>query len=127
MKNETQLDSFLDKRLVKYDRWMAKGQISFSSKVIPVSESLDIKQWVKSTEKVMRVFEVAESIALQDCECRTHYKRCEKPLEVCLLLNKAGVKVVAAGKARQISLQEAADVLKRANESGLVHMNRIIA
>ena len=123
MKNETQLDSFLEKRLTKYDQWMAKGQISFSSKVIPVSESLDAKQWVMPTEQVLRVLEAAESIALQDCECRTHYKRCEKPLEVCLLLNKVGDKAVAQGKARNISLEEATDVLKKANESGLVHLS----
>jgi len=123
MKNKTQLDSFLEKRLTKYDRWMAKGQISFSSKVIPVSESLDAKQWIMPTEQVLQVLEAAESIALQDCECRTHYKLCEKPLEVCLLLNKVGDKAVAQGKARHISLDEATDVLKKANESGLVHMS----
>lgn len=123
MKNEVHLDSFLEKRLTKYDQWMDKGQISFSSKVIPVSESLDAQQWVMPTEQVMQVLETAESIALQDCVCRTHYKRCEKPLEVCLLLNKVGDKAVSQGKARHVSLKEAADILKRANESGLVHMS----
>ena len=123
MKNKTHLDSFLEKRLTKYDQWMDKGQISFSSKVIPVSESLDAKQWVMPTEQVKQVLETAESIALQGCVCRTHYKRCEKPLEVCLLLNKVGDKAVSQGKARHVSLKEAADILKRANESGLVHMS----
>lgn len=32
-------DPFLEKRLVKYDEWLSKEQISYSSKVIPVSES----------------------------------------------------------------------------------------
>ena len=123
MKNTTQLDSFLEKRLARYDQWMAKGQISFSSKVIPIAESLDAKKWVMPTEQVLRVVEAAESIALQDCECRTHYKRCEKPLEVCLLFNKVGDKAVSRGEARHISFKEAADVLKKANESGLVHMS----
>ena len=123
MKKERQLDSFLEERLTKYDRWMAKGQISFSSKVIPVSESLDAKQWIMPTEQVLRVLQAAESIALQDCVCRTHYKRCDKPLEICLLLNKVGEKAVSKGKARHISLEEAADILKKANESGLVHMS----
>ena len=123
MKNKTQLDSFLEKRLTKYDRWMAKGQISFSSKIIPVSESLDAKQWVMPTEKVLRMLEATDSIALQDCECRTHYKLCEKPLEVCLLLNKAGDKAVAQDKARYISFEEVTGVLKKANESGLVHLS----
>lgn len=122
MKNETQLDNFLDKYLTKYDKWMSKGQISFSSKVIPVSESLDAKQWVMPTEQVLHVLEGAESIALQDCACRTHYRRCGKPLEVCLLLNKVGDKFVAQGKALHISFDKATDVLKKANESGLVHM-----
>jgi Pyruvate/2-oxoacid:ferredoxin oxidoreductase delta subunit len=123
MRNETQLDSFLEKRLTKYDQWMAKGKISYSSKVIPVSESLYAKQWVMPTEQVIQVLESAGSIALQDCECRTHYNGCEKPLEVCLLLNKVGDKSVSQGKARHVSLKEAADVLKKANESGLVHMS----
>jgi NAD-dependent dihydropyrimidine dehydrogenase PreA subunit len=123
MKTETPLDAFLEKRLTKYDLWLARGQISFSSKVIPVSESFDAKQWVMPTEQVLRVLEAAESIALQDCVCRTHYKRCEKPLEVCLLLNKVGDKAVAEGDARHISLEEATEVLKKANRSGLVHMS----
>lgn len=123
MEKETPLDAFLEKYLIKYDQWMAKGQISFSSKVIPISESIDSKQWVMPTEQVLRVLESADSIALQDCVCRTHYKRCEKPLDVCMLLNQVGDKVVAQGKARHISLEEAADVLKKANESGLVHMS----
>lgn len=116
MNKEIHLDSFLEKRLNKYDQWMAKRQISFSSKVIPISESLDAKQWIMPTEKVMQVLEAADSIALQDCECRTHYKRCDKPLEVCLLLNKVGDKAVAQHKARHVSLE-------KANENGLVHMN----
>ena len=123
MKKETQIDAFLEKRLTKYDRWMAKGQISFSSKVIPVSESFGAKQWIIPTEQVLRILEAAEFIALQDCVCRTHYKRCDKPLEVCLLLNKAGHKAVVEGKARPISLEKATDVLKKANQSGLVHMS----
>ena len=123
MKNEVHLDSFLEKRLTKHDKWLDKGQISFSSKVIPVSESLNAKQWVLPTEQVMQVLQSSESIALQDCECRTHYKRCEKPLEVCLLLNKVGDKAASQGKARHVSLNEAADILKKANESGLVHMS----
>jgi ferredoxin len=123
VKNKTRLDSFLKERLTKYDRWMTKGQISFSSRVIPVSESIDAKKWVMPTEQVLRLLEAAESIALTDCLCRTHYRRCDKPLEVCLLLNKAGDKAISQGKARRLSLEEAAEVLKKANESGLVHLS----
>jgi ferredoxin len=123
MKKENYItDPFLEKRLVNYDKWLNKGQISASSKVIPVSESLRAKQWVLPTEQVMEILTNANSVAVQDCECRTHYKRCDKPLEVCILLNKVGDKFVSIGKARHVSLTEVTDILKKANESGLIHL-----
>jgi len=115
-------DPFLEKRIVNYDKWLSKGQISASSKVIPVSESLSAKQWVLPTEQVVEILTNANSVAVQDCECRTHYKRCDKPLEVCFLLNTVGDKFVSKGKARYVSLDEITDILKKANESGLIHL-----
>ncbi len=115
-------DPFLKKRIVNYDKWLSKGQISASSKVIPVSESFSAKQWVLPTEQVMEILSNANSVAVQDCECRTHYRRCDKPLEVCFLLNKVGDKFVSIDKARYVSLPEIADILKKANESGLIHL-----
>ncbi len=123
MKDEERDDPFLGERLVKYDEWLNKGQISFLSKVIPVSESLKAKEWVLPTEQAIEVLRNAKSVALQNCECRTHYKRCDKPVEVCFLLNEAGDKSVSEGKARQVSLTEATDVLRKANENGLVHLS----
>jgi len=124
MKNQGDynIDPFLGERVVKYDKWLNKGQISSSSKIIPVSESLSAKQWVLPTEQVMGILLNADAIAVQDCECRTHYKRCDKPLEVCLLLNKVGDNLVLKHQARHVSLQEASDILKTANENGLIHL-----
>lgn len=115
-------DSFLVKRLVKYDEWLKKGQISYSSRVIPVSESFTPKQWVLPTEQAMEILRKAKSMAVQNCECRTHYKRCDNPLEVCFLLNDVGDKLVSKGEARHVDLTEAADILTKANQSGLIHL-----
>jgi len=122
VKKEKPSDPFLEKRVVRYDEWLEKGLISFSSKVIPVSESLSTKQWVLPTEQVMEILSNANSVAVQNCECRSHYKRCDNPLEVCFLLNKVGDKFVAKGVARYVSLTEATDILKNANASGLIHL-----
>jgi ferredoxin len=122
MNKEKYSDPFLEKRLVNYYKWLNKGQISASSKVISVSESFDAKQWVLPTERVMEILKNARSVAVQDCECRTHYKRCDKPLEVCFLLNKVADKFVSIGKARHVSLTEATEILKNANENGLIHL-----
>ena len=123
MKQTEENDPFLEKRLIKYDEWLSKGQLSFSSKVVPVSESFDDKQWVLPTEQAMEILSNAKSVALQNCECRIHYKRCDKPLEVCFLLNEVGDKIVSKGQARHVSLSEATDILRKANESGLVHLS----
>ncbi len=116
------IDAFLDERLNRYDKWLNSNKISFSSKVIPVSESLEGKQWILPGEQVAGILKEARSITLKDCECRTHYNRCEKPTEVCLLLNEVGDKSVAMGNGRHIELDEALIVLHNADKSGLVHL-----
>jgi ferredoxin len=116
-------DPFLEKILARYEKWLSKGQVSYSSKVVPVAESFHAKQWVLPTEQVWQVLQNAKSVALQKCLCRTHYNRCGNPVEVCFVLDEVGDKLVAQSLARPVSLAEAADVLRKANESGLVHMS----
>jgi len=94
---KTGRDYFLEKRIVQYDRWLDKGQISFSARVVPVAESLDARQWILPTEQALEILRDARSVARQDCECRTHYRRCDRPVEVCLLLNEVADHAVAAG------------------------------
>jgi len=123
MKKGQFIDPFLEKYLVKYDEWLNKGQISYSSKVIPISESFNTKQWVLPTGQVMEILRNAKSVAVQNCICRDHYERCNNPLEVCFLLNDVGNKFVTKGGARYVDLKEAVEILKKANESGLVHLS----
>ncbi len=123
MNTKKHIDVFLEKRIVKYDNWLEKGEISHSSKVIPVSESFNAKQWVLPTEQVLQLLRQAKSVAVQDCECRTHYKRCDNPLEVCLLLNVVADTLVSKGEARYVDLKEAADILTNANQNGLIHLS----
>jgi ferredoxin len=116
-------DGFLEKRLVRYDEWLRDGKIAYSSRVIPVSESINAKQHIFPTERALEILGKARKIALQNCECRTHYKRCDKPLEVCFILNEVADKYVSQGRGRYATLNEAESVLRQANESGLVHLS----
>lgn len=122
MTRDRQPDSFLEKRVVQYDRWLQKKQISFSSRVIPVSESLDARQWVLPTGHAMHIIDSARSIAVQNCICRTHYRRCDHPRDVCLLLNAVADAFVARHEARPVTVESAIQILKKANQSGLVHL-----
>ncbi len=123
MEREQCIDPFLEKRIARYDHWLSKGLISYSSRVVPVTESLNPKQWVLPTEQAMEILRNAKSMAVQNCECRSHYKRCGKPLEVCFLLNDIGDKLVSKGEARPVGIEEAAEILRAANENGLVHLS----
>ena len=77
-----------------------------------MQESFLPEQWVLPTEQVIRILREARSFALTGCICRTHYKRCDKPRDVCMLLDESADKAVSSGKARRISLTEAADRLR---------------
>ena len=120
MKNK---DPFLEKRISKYDRWMSQNRIAYSSKVIPIGESLDAQQWVLPTEQVLNLFRNATAIALTQCECRSHYQRCDHPVDVCFLLNDEAKKGIQSGEASPVSLDQAAEILRVANDRGLVHLS----
>ncbi|HUH78262.1 MAG TPA: 4Fe-4S binding protein [Methanoregula sp.] len=116
------MDEFLKTFVDKYDNWRKSEQFTYSSKIIPIGVSFEAKPWLLPQEQVLKVLQDARSFALTDCICRTHYTRCGKPREVCLLIDEMSEKAVERGKARRITLAEASEVLKKADEHGLVHM-----
>ena len=120
--NTQERDVELEKRMHKYDGWVKEGKIPYSSKVVPVQQSLEPLQWVLPTQQVLEILRNSRSFGLAKCLCRTTHKRCDNPLEVCFYTNDVADTMVAQGKARQVSFQEAQDTLKLANEYGLVHL-----
>jgi Pyruvate/2-oxoacid:ferredoxin oxidoreductase delta subunit len=120
--NNGKEDTYLKERLARYDQWVRERKVPFSSKVIPVRESLATQQWVMPTEQVIEFLRNARTFALTDCTCRSHYQRCDNPVEVCFLLNDVADRYVAEGIGRVVSLEEAVELLRQANERGLVHL-----
>lgn len=115
-------DGELEKRMHMFDGWVKEGKVPFSSKVIPVQQSLELLQWVLPTQQVLEILRNSRSFALAKCLCRTKHKRCDNPLEVCFYTNDVADKMVEQGAARRVSLQEAIEALKLANEHGLIHL-----
>lgn len=62
-------------------------------------------------------------IALGKCACREMEQNCDKPLETCLAFDQAADFVIEYGLGREITLDEAIDVLKMCDDAGLVHFN----
>lgn len=117
------MDSFLKSRLIEYKNWIETGKIRYSAKIIPVNESLEEKQWILPSDQVLEILRKARTIALSDCICRSHYKRCSNPLNVCLLLNQYGETFIEKGVSKKISYEKANTVIETANENGLVHLS----
>jgi ferredoxin len=115
-------DGELEKRLHMVDGWVKEGKIPSSSKVIPVRQSVEHLQWVLPTQQVMQILRNSRSFALADCLCRKKHKRCDNPLEVCFYTNGVADKKVDQGAARHVSLEEASEKLKLANQHGLIHL-----
>jgi ferredoxin len=122
MSRTNPVDDWLQKRLVKYERWLEQGRIPFSSKVIPVNQSLETAQTVMPSSQILEYLRQARAIALGDCDCRTHFQRCDGPREVCLFLDQTADQLVQKGKARFVTFEIAAEKLSMANDHGLVHL-----
>lgn len=117
------MDDWLKKYMDKYDRLIAEQKISYSSKVIPVNESLQQVQYILPSAQVEEILRGAELITLAKCICRMQYKKCEKPLEVCFILNAVGKKWIAEGFSREVTLDTALEVITLANKNGLIHLS----
>ena len=85
-------------------------------------QSLELLQWVLPAQQVLEILRNSRSFALANCLCRTTHNRCDNPRETCFYINDVADKKVAQGAARRVSLRKAAEVLKLANEHGLIHL-----
>ena len=116
------MDANLKGYINKYDKWLEQDLISHSSKVIPIKESLDNVKHIIPSQQAMRILKEARLISLAKCVCRQRYKNCDRPLEVCFVLNESGEKWIEKKLSREIDFKEAKIILKQANQTGLVHL-----
>ena len=93
------------------------------TRVIPVGKSLDAgKAKVLAPESVTEVINKASRIAVTKCTCRTTMKACDAPIDVCLQINKGADYTIDRGTGKELSKEEALDVIKECQEAGLVHV-----
>ena len=96
------------------------------TRIVPVGESMDSRQQVLAYEDVQQMIDEAEVIAVTNCTCRLTARKCDRPVEICLQTGKAGSYAIDRGTGRSIDKAEAMDLLRKAEEAGLIHttMNR---
>jgi ferredoxin len=91
-------------------------------RVIPIGESITPRSKVLAHEDAVRMLETAQAIAVTDCACRKLLKKCDRPLKVCLQINRGAEYAIKRGTGRRIDAAEAGQILEISRKAGLVPM-----
>ena len=116
--------------MVDNDDWTQKEieeqLTSMKAITIPVNMQIQGQQRIFVLSEMEEILKEAKLIALGECGCRKRLKKCDKPLDVCITLDKSAEEEVTKGNSKKVSLIEALEALKRSHESGLVHIAYVI-
>ena len=92
------------------------------NRVFPAEAALEEVYEILPFQVASQMMAGTKAVALADCPCRVTGGNCDKPLDVCLSFDGAARFLAERGMARLIDLEEALEVLKKAEEAGLVHI-----
>ncbi|MBT7086997.1 MAG: 4Fe-4S binding protein [Desulfobacterales bacterium] len=90
-------------------------------RVIPIHHTIRPQNQVLDKEDVRAYIQKAKSLAVTRCTCRVSSGNCDKPLEVCLQLDKSADYSIERGSGRSVTKDEALDIMKKAENEGLIH------
>ncbi|MCF8111977.1 MAG: 4Fe-4S binding protein [Desulfobacteraceae bacterium] len=94
-------------------------------KVTPIQEHIASDITLYPYHKVEEDIRSARVIGVANCVCRTEARLlghgCDKPMETCLSFGTAAEYYIHSGLGREISADEAVQILKTADDAGLVH------
>jgi Na+-translocating ferredoxin:NAD+ oxidoreductase subunit B len=93
-------------------------------RTIPVRESIPVKNVILSYEDIDQILAAHSSFAVANCVCRQEMRLvghdCGKPLETCLAFDGGADYFVQDGRGRYITRDEALELVRKAEQSGLV-------
>ncbi len=90
-------------------------------RVIPIAEKVNDPRSVLPYEQVASLVRRAERISVQICPCRVRERACDNPLETCLAFDRIAEYHIQRGIGRELTVDEALELLKRCEDLGLVH------
>ena len=106
--------------LLNLDTWKKAPQL----RTVPVGQSISARLETLPFEKAKELVRAHEKFLVAPCICRREHKMmekgCKKPEESCLILGRGVDYYKRNGLGRTIDLQEALEILKRADRAGLV-------
>jgi len=129
---EFQLNRLNQENIPLYEKYFEQGVVperrrtkTAGFRVIPIERQLKDDTQIQPFEKVSEILESSQRFAVADCICRKEAKMmghgCDKLMEACMSFDMAAQYYIENGLGREISKEEAREVLLKAEESGLVH------
>ncbi len=91
-------------------------------RVIPVGEQVQDRRTALPYEQVAALVRGARRISVEHCPCRTRERACDNPLETCLAFDHVADYMIGRGIGRELTADQALDLLARCEELGLVHV-----
>lgn len=95
-------------------------------RVIPIESALDGETRTASSEEVSGYIEKARLLSVSDCSCRTSREEMGQGCghlkeEMCIQLGDAAEYYIRTGRGREISKEEAHEIIRKAERDGLMH------
>ena len=129
---KTQADKDLAKLIHAYKQAVDAGQgppkVTFpTTRVIPIESTISPENTIHTYHQVASYIEKYEPISVSTCFCRHEAKLmdetddCGKPDDVCMQFGMGAQFIIDRKLGRQLSKDEAMDVLIKSEEAGLVH------
>jgi electron transport complex protein RnfB len=129
---EFQVKNLTDENIKLYERYFEEGIVpsrknikTAGFRVIPVEQRIQDNANVEPYEKVSEIIESSTRFAVADCICRKEAqmfgKGCDKLMEGCMMFDMAADYYIENGIGREITKEEARQVLAKTEDDGLVH------
>jgi len=93
-------------------------------RTIPVGESIPVTTEVMHYERAEEILRHTDDFAVINCVCRQEKealgRRCDKPMETCMMLGPTAASAINSGTGRKLTREEALNILKLAEQNGMV-------
>ncbi|MHA1681839.1 MAG: indolepyruvate ferredoxin oxidoreductase subunit alpha [Promethearchaeota archaeon] len=93
-------------------------------RTIPIEESIQKENPVASYDEIRHLIETRKPISVAECICRQGKKLigegCDSPMETCFQFGSAAYMYINQGLGREVSKEEAWNILEEAQKAGLV-------
>lgn len=95
-------------------------------RVMPIERAIDGNSKKASYEEISKYLEEAHVFSVSDCSCRTSREAMNEGCghlkeEMCIQLDHAAEYYIKTGRGREISKEEAYDIIRKAEDNGLMH------